>query len=151
MAQGTVNVNLKRDWFAPDGSLYQARDNPHEFPAAYAEKPKQKEDESKEDFEARAKRQPYEILPSSAEVLEGGGRMVAVLQDTANGSQVTVATAVGDEVKSVGGALNDKGFEEPSQPVAKAENAAEDLNLQVGGKPRESGPLPAGAEKKKSA
>ena len=32
MAKGTQMVNLKRDWFAPDGSLYQVRDNPHEFP-----------------------------------------------------------------------------------------------------------------------
>lgn len=146
---GTVMVNLKKDWF--NGSLYQARDNPHEFPAEFAEKPKKNEDESDEDFAVRSKAQPYAVLPSSAEVLEGGGRMVAVLQDTANGSQVVVATAVGDEVKEVGGALNDKGFEEPSQSVASAGSAAKDLNLDVGGKPRESGPLPAGAEKKKSA
>lgn len=151
MAQGTVGVRLKKDWFGPDGSLYQARDNPHEFPAAYADKPKQKEDESDEDFAVRAKNQPYEVLPSSAEVLEGGGRMVATLQDTANGSQVTVATLVEDAVKSVGGALNEKGFEESSQSVGAAEGAAEDLGLEVGGKPRESGPLPAGAVKKKSA
>ena len=32
MAKGTQMVNLKRDWFASDGSLYQVRDNSHEFP-----------------------------------------------------------------------------------------------------------------------
>lgn len=67
---GTVGVRLKKDWFGPDGSLHQARDNPHEFPASYADKPKQGEDESDEVFEARLKRQPFAVLPSSAEVVE---------------------------------------------------------------------------------
>lgn len=151
MATGTVKVNLKKDWFGPDASLYQARDNPHEFPAEYAEAPKKADDETDEDWKVRQKAQPYAILPSTAKVLEGGGRTVATLQDTANGSQVVVAQAVEDEVKSVGGALNKEGFEEPSQSVGAAESAAEDLNIDVGGKPRQSGPLPAGHEKKKSA
>ena len=43
MTQGKVGVNLKRDWFGPDQSLYQVRDNPHEFPAEYAEKPEKAE------------------------------------------------------------------------------------------------------------
>lgn len=147
MAQGTVGVRLKKDWFGPDGSLYQARDNPHEFPAAYADKPKQKEDESDEDFKARQKRQPYETLPSSAEVIEGGGHTVVTLQDTADGSKVEVATLVDENVKSVGGALDDKGRESPDQSVASAAKAADEADAQVGGKPRESGPLPAGAKK----
>lgn len=144
MAKGTVLVNLRRDFFAPDGSLYQQRDNPHEFPADYADKPKQHEGEDDDAFKARAKRQKYAVLPSTAEVVEGG-KEVAVLQQTADGSTVEVATAVEGEVKSVGGALDDKGNEQPSQSVAKAEKAAEELNIDVGGKPRESGPLPAGA------
>lgn len=147
MAQGTVGVRLKKDWFGPDGSLYQARDNPHEFPAAYAKKPKKAEDESDEDFKARLKRQPYAVLPSSAEVIEGGGRTVVTLQNTADGSKVEVATLVDEDVKSVGGALDEKGRESPNQSVAKAEKVADDAGAQVGGKPRESGPLPAGAKK----
>jgi len=144
MANGTVLVRLKRDWFAPDGSLYQVRDNPHEFPAHYADKPKQRKDESAEKFEARKKASKFEVLPTTAEVVEGG-KTVAVLQQTASGDVVEVPTAVEGDVKSLGGALNDKGQEEPDQPTAKAEKAAEDLNLEVGGKPRESGPLPAGS------
>lgn len=34
----TVLVNLKKDWFSPDGSLYQKRDNPHEFPDEWKDK-----------------------------------------------------------------------------------------------------------------
>lgn len=149
MAQGTVGVRLKRDWFAPDGSLYQARDNPHEFPATYAEKPKQKEDESDEDFKARQKRQPFAVLPSSAEVLDGGGRTVVTLQNTANGEQLLVPTLVDEEVKAVGGALDKSGIEQPAQSVAAAEAGADAHNVEVGGVPRKSGPLPAAADKKK--
>lgn len=149
MAQGTVGVRLKRDWFGPDGSLYQARDNPHEFPAAYADKPKQNEDESDEDFKARQKRQPYAVLPSSAEIIEGGGKTVVTLQNTANGEQLLVPTLVDENVKSVGGALDDRGIEQPAQPVAAAEAGAEAHNIDVGGVPRKSGPLPAAADKKK--
>lgn len=149
MAQGTVGVRLRKDWFAPDGSLYQARDNPHEFPASYAEKPKQKEGESKEDFEARQKRQPYEVLPSSAELIEGGGTVVAVLQNTANGEQLVVPTLVEDDVKSVGGALDNKGLEQPNQSAVAAEAGADAHNVEVGGVPRKSGPLPAAASDKK--
>lgn len=149
MAQGTVGVRLRRDWFAPDGSLYQARDNPHEFPAFYADKPKQREDESDEDFKARQKRQKYDVLPSTAEVLPGGGRTVSVLQNTANGEQLVVPTLVDDEVKEVGGALDPKGIEQPTQTVAAAERGAEEQNVEVGGVPRKSGPLPAAASDKK--
>lgn len=144
---GTVMVNLKKDWFGPDSSLYQARDNPHEFPAEYAGKPKQKKDESDEAFKARAKVQPYEVLPSSAEVMEGKARTVTTLQDTADGSKVEVPTVVSDDVKSVGGALDEMGKESPDQSVASATKAAGDAGTQTGGKPRESGPLPAGAKK----
>lgn len=59
MADGTVLVNLRRDWFGPDGSLYETRDNPHEFPAEYADSPADKESKSK-----------YAVLPSTAEVVE---------------------------------------------------------------------------------
>jgi hypothetical protein len=150
MSKGTVGVRLRRDWFAPDGSLYQARDNPHEFPAHYADKPKQKEDETDEDFKARQKRQPFEILPSTAEVIdEGKSRTVAVLQDTANGEKLVVPTLVDDDVKEVGGALDDKGLEQPAQSVAEAEKGAEAQNVSVGGVPRKSGPLPAAASDKK--
>ena len=144
---GTVMVNLKKDWFGPDSSLYQARDNPHEFPAEYAEAPEKAEDESTEDFKARQKRQPYAVLPSSAELVKGGGKVVTTLQQTANGAEVEVPTLIEDDVKSVGGALNAKGREDPDQPVSAAASAAKEDGTQVGGKPRESGPLPAGAKK----
>lgn len=143
----SVLVNLKKDWFAPDGSLYQPRDNPHEFPSHWADDPKQGDDESDEDFAKRKKGQPFAVLPSTAELVEGG-RTVAVLQDTANGEQIVVAQAVDDDTKSVGGALNDKGQEEGSQTVAAAAKGAEALEAQVGGKPQHGGPLPAGEKKK---
>ena len=149
MASGNVGVRLKKDWFGPDGSLYQARDNPHEFPASYAEKPKQQEDESDEDFKARSKRQPYAVLPSSAEIIGNDARTVAVLQKTANGEELVVPTLVDKEVKEVGGALDAKGVEQPSQSVASAEKGAEEQNVEVGGVPRKSGPLPAAASDKK--
>ena len=150
MASGTVGVRLKKDWFGPDGSLYQVRDNPHEFPASYAEKPKQKEDESDEDFKARQKRQPFAVLPSSAEVIDAGeSRTVVTLQNTANGEQLLVPTLVESEVKEVGGALDSKGIEQQSLSVAEAEKGAEAQNVEVGGVPRKSGPLPAAASDKK--
>jgi hypothetical protein len=139
MAKGTVAVNLKRDWFAPDGSLYQVRDNPHEFPATFAE-PASKE--QKED-NPNAK---YAVLPTTAEILEDA-TTVAVIQNTGGGQQVIVPTVVEGDVKAVGGALDAKGVEQPAQSVAAAEKGAVEQNLQVGGKPRESGPLPAGTKK----
>lgn len=151
MAEGTVGVRLKRDFFAPDGSLYQARDNPHEFPAAYADKPKfeQKEGESDDAFKARQKGQKYAVLPSSAEIISENARTVVTLQNTANGVQLLVPTLVGDDVKEVGGALDNKGIEQPAQSVAAAEAGAEAQNVEVGGVPRKSGPLPAAASDKK--
>ena len=144
MAKGTVLVRLHRDWFGPDGTLYERRGNPHSFPADWAEPPKELSKEEKDDGKTQSKGQKYAVLPSTAEVLEGG-REVAVLQQTASG-YVEVATAVEGDVKSVGGALDDKGVEQPSQSTAKAEDAAEELNISVGGNPRESGPLPAGSK-----
>lgn len=149
MAQGTVGVLLKKDWFGPNGSLYQVRDNPHEFPAEYAAKPKQKEDESDEDFKARQKRQPYAVLPSSAELIDGRSRTVVTLQNTANGEQLLVPTLVDEDTKAVGGALDKSGIEQPAQSVAAAEAGAEAQNVEVGGVPRKSGPLPAAASDKK--
>lgn len=149
MAQGMVGVRLRKDWFGPDGSLYQARDNPHEFPAEYAEKPKQQEEESDANYKARLKVQPYAVLPSSAELIEGDTRTVAVLQNTANGSQLVVPTLVDEDTTKVGGALDNKGIEQPSLSVAAAEAGAEAQNVEVGGVPRKSGPLPAAASDKK--
>jgi hypothetical protein len=138
---GTVLVNLKKGWFSPDGSLYEVVDNPHEFPAEWAEKPSKEQKEKNPD-------QTYAVLPSTAEVLDGDPTVVAVIHKTGGGQEVTVPTAVEDDVKSVGGALDEKGIEKPSQSIAKAEKGAEELGLdQVGGKPRESGPLPAGEKK----
>jgi hypothetical protein len=148
MAKGNVLVRLKRDWFSPDGSLYQVKDNPHSFPAEWADKPGELTDEQKADGKVRSPKQKYAVLPSTAEVVEAG-KTVAVKVDTANGTQLTRAEAVEGDVKSVGGALNDKGLEEPSQTLAKAESAAEDLNVDAGGNPQQSGPLPAGAKKLK--
>lgn len=149
MAQGTVGVNLKKDWFGPDGSLYQSRDNPHQFPATYAEKPKKRDDENDEAYKMRLKYQPYAVLPSSAELVDGGGKTVVTLQNTANGEQLLVPTLVEDDVKSVGGALDPKGIEQPTQPVAAAARGADEQNVEVGGVPRKSGPLPAAATDKK--
>lgn len=149
MASGMVGVRLKKDWFGPDSSLYQARDNPHEFPAEYAEKPKKREEESEVAYKARLKNQPYAVLPSSAELVGEDTRTVAVFQNTANGAQVIVPTLVGDDVDKVGGALDVRGIEQPSQSVSAAEKGAEEHNVDVGGVPRKSGPLPAAASGKK--
>lgn len=132
-----VLVNLKKDWFGPDGSLYQSRDNPHEFPDSWADKPAKEAERSK-----------FAVLPSTAEVVKGS-RTVATLQQTANETELVVPTTVEDDVKSVGAALDSKGVEQPTQPVPQAAKAAEERNLEVGGKPRESGPLPAGTKDKK--
>ena len=146
MAKGTVLVSLKRDWFAPDGSLYQVRDNPHEFPARYADKPKKADNETDEQFEAR-KDQPFNVLPTSAEVLGEDTATVATVQYGSGNQHILVATGVEDGVKSVGGALDDKGVEQPDQSVTAAEKGGKAHNVEVGGKPRESGPLPAGTKK----
>lgn len=145
MAKGTVLVNLRRDWFGPDGSLYQVRDNPHEFPAEYAAKPSA-EQTADNDSRAKSKQVKYAVLPSTAEVIEDGAT-VAVVQNTGGGERVIVPTAVEGDVKSVGGALDDKGNEKSTQSLASAEKGAKELEVQVGGKPRESGPLPAGTKK----
>lgn len=157
MAKGTVLVNLRKDWFGPDGSLYQARDNPHEFPADYAE-PGELSDEDKKEAppvkvevarSAKPKAPRYAVLPSSAEIVKSGDT-VMVVQNTGGGQQVHMPSAVEGDVKTVGGAVGDHGLEEPSQSVSKAAKVAEDAGLdQVGGKPRESGPLPAGTKKLK--
>lgn len=148
MEKGTVSVNLAKDWFAPDRSLYQSRDNPHNFPAEWADKPKELSAEEKEDGKVRSKKQKYAVLPSTAEIVGENTRTVVVLQDTANGSKVEVAVPVEDDIKSVGGALDENGVEQPNQSVAAAEKGAKGANVDVGGKPRESGPLPAGSVKK---
>lgn len=145
----TVSVRLKKDWFGPDGSLYQARDNPHVFPATFVEKPKQAEDETDEAWKLREKRQPYAVLPSSAEIVGTDTKTIATLQNTANGAQLVVPTTIENDVKSVGGALNDKGFERSDQTVGEAEKGAEAYEVDVGGVPRKSGPLPAAASDKK--
>jgi hypothetical protein len=69
MAKGTVAVNLKKNWFSPDSSLYEVRNNPHQFPAAWAAPPERKEDESEADFKTRLKNQPFAVLPSTAEIV----------------------------------------------------------------------------------
>lgn len=94
----TVMVNLKRDWFGQDGSLYKVRDNPHEFPASFAAAPKKREEESDEDFERRKKASKYEVLPSTAEVVEN-----AAIQKTGGGEEVVEPQAVEGDVDSVGG------------------------------------------------
>lgn len=33
-----MQVKLKRDWFAPDGSRKRARDNPHQFPQGWKDR-----------------------------------------------------------------------------------------------------------------
>lgn len=147
MSKGTVLVNLKRDWFGPDGSLYEVRDNPHEFPANFADAP-EKVKKEKEDEPVNPRAQKYAVLPSTAEVVESSKTVVTVLE-TGGGQRVMVPTAVQDDVKSVGGAVGEHGIEEPDQSVAAAGKVAKDTGLdQVGGKPRESGSLPAGEKRK---
>ena len=157
MAKGTVLVNLKKDWFGPDGSLYQARDNPHEFPANYAEPGELPDDDEDEAppvrvevaAPAKAKASRYAVLPSSAEIVEST-KTVVVVQNTGGGQQVHMPSAVEGDVKAVGGAVGEHGMEEPSQSVSDAAKVAKDTGLdQVGGKPRESGSLPAGTKKLK--
>jgi hypothetical protein len=155
MASGTVLVNLKKDWFGPDGSLYQARDNPHEFPAAYADPPEKSKEDKKEPAPivvapppvSAAKPPRYAVLPSTAEIVESSDTVIT-LQNTGGGQQVQVPTAVEGDVEKVGGAIGKHGLEEPAQTVSAAAKVAKDAGIdQVGGKPRESGPLPAGTKK----
>lgn len=146
MAKGTVLVNLKKDWFAPDASLYQAADNPHEFPADYAAKPAQREGEKDEQFEAR-KDAPFNVLPSTAELLGDDFTTVATIQYGSGNQRILTATAVEGDVASVGNALDDKGVEKGNLSTAAAEKGAKAHDVEVGGKPRESGPLPAGTKK----
>lgn len=153
MANGTVLVNLRKDWFGPNGSLYQARDNPHEFPADWAEEAEAKPTTAAkktttvvEEPEVESK-QKYAVLPSTAEIVKSGAT-VAVLQNTGGGQQVMMPSAIEGDVKEVGGAVGKHGLEEPSISVSEAAKVAKDVGLdQVGGKPRESGPLPAGTKK----
>jgi len=152
MTKGTVLVNLRNNWFGPDGSLYEAVDNPHEFPAEWAEPKKAEKTPVKETTTTTTvggtqAAQRYAVLPSSAEIVEKTDT-VAVLQNTGGGEQVMMPSAVQDDVKSVGGAVGEHGLEEPDQSVAKAAKVAKDAGInQVGGKPSESGPLPAGTKK----
>ena len=137
MADGTILVNLRKDWFSPDGSLYRAIDNPHEFPAAFADKPPKEAPEA----------QKYAVLPSTAELVESS-KTVATIQNTGGGQRVMVPTAIQDDVKEVGGAVGDHGVEEPAQSVTDAAKVAKDVGVdQVGGKPTESGATPAGTKK----
>jgi hypothetical protein len=152
MAKGTVLVNLRKDWFGPDGSLYQARDNPHEFPADWADEAKAEPTPTKETTTTTVSggetaKQKYAVLPSSAEIVESE-TTVAVLQNTGGGQQALMPSAVQDGAESVGGAVGKDGLEQPDQSTAAAAKVAKDAGLdQVGGKPRESGPLPAGTKK----
>ena len=153
MAKGTVLVNLRNDWFGPNGNLYQARDNPHEFPADWAEesdvkvKPNPQVTTTTTTGGGEPVKPKYAVLPSSAEIVESTDTVV-VVQNTGGGQQALMPSAVEGDVKSVGGAVGKHGMEEPDQSVAAAAKVAKDTGLdQVGGKPRESGPLPAGTKK----
>lgn len=152
---GVVLVNLAKDWFSPDGTLYQRVDNPHEFPADWAEpaKPDKVAEAKKEttvvETPEKFNERKYAVLPSSAEIVESSTTVV-VEHNTGGGQKVYVPTAVQDDVKTVGGAVGKHGIEEPSQSVSEAAKVAKDTGLdQTGGKPRESGPLPAGEKKTK--
>jgi len=147
MAKGTITVNLERDWFAPDGSLYQRRDNPHQFPADWEDQiPRVK---VRKDAGPTTNSPEYVVDKERRDriILGKDAKTVAVLQETADGTQAVVPTAVESGVKSVGGALDSKAVEQPTQSVASAQAGAKEVNAQVGGKPRESGPLPAGTKK----
>lgn len=142
----TVSVNLRRRWFAPNGSAYEPEDNPHAFPAAWADKPKKREDESKEDFEAREKSSKYEVLPTTAEVLgETGGRTVMTERLTANGTPMLDVQTVDEDVKSVGNVVDEvpearSDERSKTMSVSEAAKAAKDAGVTAGGNPRVSGP-----------
>lgn len=55
--RGMVWVNLRSNWFSPDGSLYEVTKNPHQFPAEWAEPADE------------GKRSKFAVLPSNSEVL----------------------------------------------------------------------------------
>jgi hypothetical protein len=152
MAQGTILVNLERDWFAPDASLYQVRDNPHEFPAHWEDQIPRIKKPARDTAAAAplpaAPEVKYEVDKEARDrIIVKDAKTVAVVQNTGGGERVIVPTAVEGDVKSVGGALDDKGHEKSSQSVASAQKGAKELEVEVGGKPRESGPLPAGTKK----
>ena len=149
----SVLVNLRKDWFSPDGNLYQSRDNPHEFPAEWAEEvdPKVVKAAAEKTVTTttaeEVSTQKYVVLPSTAEIVESSAT-VMVVQNTGGGERLLVPSAVEGDVTAVGGAIGKSGEEEAAQPVAAAEKVAKDAGMdQVGGKPRESGPLPAGTKK----
>lgn len=144
MAKGTVLINLSRSWFGPNGSRYDPEDNPHSFPAAWADKPKATEDADGNKVEP-SKKQKYAVLPSTAKVVEGGGKMVMTERLTANGTPLLDMQAVDDDVKSVGNTVDEvpeasHGQVATSTPTATAAKAAEAAGAQVGGSPRVSGP-----------
>ena len=68
----TVAVRLRRNWFGPGGSRYDVADNPHEFPADWAAAPKKRDGESDEAFGGRKAASKYEVLPSTAGIVQGG-------------------------------------------------------------------------------
>lgn len=136
MAKGKVIVNLRRDWYAPDGSLYEARHNPHEFPADWADKPPKDAPE----------KQKYAVLPSGATIVDGG-RTVEVYRNTADGTGVLTPEVVEEGVKSVGNTVDetskgptDHNKTHQSTSVASAVAAAKQSGAEIGGKPRESNP-----------
>lgn len=140
MAKGTVFVNLRRDWFGPNGTRYEAARNPHEFPASWADEP------SKEQKEQN-KKQRYAVLPSTAELIEGG---TTVLTERLSGDGTPVADpqVVEDGVKSVGNTVTEmpeanhgEDKTHKSTSTAAAGKAAKEAGAQVGGKPDNSGPL----------
>src|SRR6187397_2969044 len=113
---GVVLVNLAKDWFGPNGVLYECEDNPHEFPAEWAEEADPKKIEAKKKKEVTTveiteqdSEQKYAVLPSSAVIVESE-TTVAVDFNTGGGQKVTMPVAVEDDVKRVGGALGEHGL-----------------------------------------
>ena len=140
-----VLVNLQRRWFSPQGNRYHPDDNPHSFPAEWADDPEQREGESDDDFKARSEKQKYNVLPNTAEIVEGG-KTVVTLRKTANGSVVPEPTAVDEDVESVGNTTDEVPAKDrhddthQSTSVKDAAKAADELNEKPGGNPSKSGP-----------
>lgn len=152
MTKGTILVNLERDWFAPDGSLYQRVDNPHQFPAEWKDQIPRVHKVVRDLGAKPVKREVDK--EAAARIFIDNPKIVETIQLTGSGDAVVVATAVEGDVKSVGNTVDettkgphDHNKTHQSTPVKDAVKAAEESGAQVGGKPRESGPLPAGGKK----
>lgn len=147
MAKGKLVVNLERDWFAPDGSLYEVRHNPHEFPADWEDQiPRIKKVKLAKGAEPAEVE--YEVDKEARKrIIVENPQVVETQRLSADGTPILVAEAVPGDVKSVGNTVDettkgpaDHNKTHQSTPLSKAVAAAKESGAEVGGKPRESNP-----------